>query len=118
VRRQAPKAEIGLVLYPGCQQAMVLGMTDLLLTAGEISVGRGGLPVRLSHWRPDGSGEFARGYDSHPGDDCHPDILVAPGRLTGPVDREEAASFAAWLGRRHARGSVLALDVLTPASRS
>jgi hypothetical protein len=51
---------------------MVLGMTDLLLTAGEISVGRGGPPVRLSHWRPDGSGEFARGYDSHPGDDRDP----------------------------------------------
>jgi hypothetical protein len=28
-----PKAEVGILLYPGCQMAMVHGMTDMLQTA-------------------------------------------------------------------------------------
>ncbi|MFD2136882.1 hypothetical protein ACFSLT_20215 [Novosphingobium resinovorum] len=37
------KAEIGLVLYPGCQAAMVHGITDLFAIASHFSAERGGL---------------------------------------------------------------------------
>ena len=55
-RSLAPKAEVGLLLYAGCQTAMVHGMTDLLQIASEFSVKRSGPPLRVSHWsaKPDG----------------------------------------------------------------
>lgn len=101
-------AEVGLLLYPGCQVAMVYGMTDLLAIASQFSIDRGGKPLRVSHWSMGDGGSFARTHDSHPDERTTPAILISPGRLTGPPDAQEAAPYARWLVDRHAQGAVLA----------
>jgi len=104
------KAEVGLVLYTGCQMAMVHGMTDLLHIAGQFSRDHGGPVIRVSHWALQEDGGFARCHDTHPEQDADnvPDLLIVPGRLTGPAEAEEAAPYARWLLDRHARGVTLA----------
>jgi transcriptional regulator GlxA family with amidase domain len=101
-------AEVGILLYRGCQSAMVHGLTDMLVTASDFSAARGGPALRLSHWSPDEAGAFGRSFDSHPGAEGFADIIVTPGRLSGPVTAEEAIPFARWLTAQHARGAVLA----------
>lgn len=105
-----PKAEIGLLLYPGCQQAMVYGMTDLIAIAGQFSADHGGHPLRVSHWEMQEDGGFVRIFDTHEewGDRMMPDIWLVPGRLSGIVEAGEAAPYARWLLDRHARGATLA----------
>ena len=102
------KAEVGLVLYAGCQMAMVHGMTDLLDIAGRLSADRGGPRLRVSHWTMSGGGALERCYDTASALKGSPDVIVIPGRLTGPVSRDEAAPFAHWLLDRHAQGATLA----------
>ena len=106
----APKAEVGLLLYPGCQMAMVHGMTDLLQVASGFSIQHGGAPVRVSHWSMGEDGAIGRSHDTHPAGGGRPDVVIAPGRLSGPVDVEEARPFATWLASRHAEGTVLAAN--------
>lgn len=108
----APKAEVGIALYPGCQAAMVHGMTDLLDIAGRFCERRGGPRLRVSHWRADDGGRWARGFDTHPGlaRPVEPAVLVVPGRLAGPMEPDEAAPFARWLRDRHAQGATLAAN--------
>lgn len=107
-RAATPKAEVGLLLYAGCQSAMVHGMTDLLHIASGFSVKRGGPPIRVSHWRLDHAGILERSFDSHPAaKQKAPDVVIIPGRLTGPADAEEAALYSKWLKQRHAEGAVL-----------
>lgn len=105
---RAKAAEVGILLYRGCQTAMVHGLTDMLMTASDFSAARGGRTLRVSHWSLDRASSFARSFDTHPGADGQADVLVAPGRLTGPVTTEEAGPFARWLAAQHARGAVLA----------
>lgn len=107
-----PKAEVGLVLYPGCQTAMIHGMTDLLDIAGHFSAKRGGPRLRVSHWRPGADGCWGRVSDSHPdlGQPMEPTVLIVPGRLTGPMEIEEATPYARWLLDRHAQGATLAAN--------
>lgn len=100
-------AEVGLVLYPGCQLAMVHGITDLFAIASHFSVDRGGGVLRVSHWAMDDQGCFARAFDTHPDAATLPAMLISPGRLTGPPDAQEAAPYARWLLDRHAQGVVL-----------
>lgn len=101
-------AEIGVILYPGCQAAMVHGITDLFTIASHFSIDRGGKVLRVSHWTMDDQGGFARSFDTHPDATTTPAILISPGRLTGPPDAQEAAPYARWLLDRHAHGVVLA----------
>ncbi|WP_199226056.1 hypothetical protein, partial [Chromobacterium sp. Panama] len=62
--------EVGLVLYPGAQQAAVLGLTDLLGVASVIAASyQNVLPLRISHWKQDSPTEtptrvFDNGMDS------------------------------------------------------
>ncbi len=107
-RGEHPAIEVGILLYRGCQSAMVHGLTDMLVTASDFSVSRGGQAVRLSHWSRDEADNFDRTYDTHPDVDGFADIIVAPGRLSGPVTAEEAVPFARWLTSQHSRGAVLA----------
>jgi transcriptional regulator GlxA family with amidase domain len=100
--------EVGILLYQGCQSAMVYGLTDMLMTAGGFSMAHGSAGLRLSHWSHDGEGGFARSFDTGGEAGGLPDVLVVPGRLTGPVSAEEAVPFARWLVAQHARGAVLA----------
>jgi hypothetical protein len=80
---RAAAAEVGILLYRGCQSAIVHGLTDMLVTASDFSSARGGGALRLSHWSPDGASNFARSFDTHAGVDGSADIIVAPGRLSG-----------------------------------
>lgn len=100
--------EVGLVLYAGCQMAMVHGITDLFAIASMFSAARGGPTIRVSHWTMDAENRLARSHDTAPGEPGEPAIIIAPGRLTGPPDAEEAAPYARWLLNRHAGGAVLA----------
>lgn len=109
VKRAASyRPEVGLILYPGCQMAMIHGMTDLLHIAGEIASRYGGDRVRVGHWRLQDGGGFARCYDTHPAESGSPAFLITPGRLTGPMGPEEAAPYARFLLDRHAQGATLA----------
>jgi transcriptional regulator GlxA family with amidase domain len=103
-----PEAEIGILLYPGCQAGMVHGLSDVFQVAGEISVAQGGPPLRVSHWDLDPSGTIVRCRDSHPGRNDDPTVVIVPGRLAGPIDGRGAAPFTDWLAGQHARGTVLA----------
>lgn len=104
----APKAEIGLLLYSDCQMCMVHGMTDLLAIAGHFSAERGGPRLRVSHWTLTSQGDFARNYDTHPEVKGDPQVIIVPGRLSGPAGLDEAKPFARWLLDRHANGATLA----------
>nr|WP_254911474.1 GlxA family transcriptional regulator [Sphingomonas sp. CDS-1] len=105
-----PRAEVGILLYPGCQMAMVHGVTDLLTIAGHFSAEHGGPVLRVSHWERDEEHGFTRSYDTHEAEALGgtPEILLIPGRLTGPPDAEESAPYARWLLDRHAQGATLA----------
>jgi transcriptional regulator GlxA family with amidase domain len=86
---------------------MVYGMTDLLQVASDLSVQRGGPPLRISHWSND-KGRIARSFDTHPqGTNRQPDFAIIPGRLTGPASPAEALPYVSWLKARHAEGAVL-----------
>ncbi|MCI4591060.1 GlxA family transcriptional regulator [Sphingobium sp. BYY-5] len=104
-----PRAEVGILLYPGCQQAMVHGMTDLIDIASQFSRQHGGPALRVSHWHgQQADGRFARSHDTHDGLPGAPDIWLVPGRLSGIPEAEEAAPYARWLLDRHAQGATLA----------
>lgn len=107
---QPLKAEVGILLYPGCQTAMVHGVTDLLQIASGFSEKRGGALLRVSHWRMGEAGGIERCYDSQPSRKRFPDIIVVPGRLAGPVSGAQAAPYASWLRERHGEGAVLAAN--------
>lgn len=104
-----PEREVGIMLYEGCQQAMVHGITDLFAIASEFSAARGGQRVRTSHWAREADGNFVRAYDTQPlSASGEPMVVIVPGRLTGPASREEAMPFARWLHGKHMRGTTLA----------
>lgn len=110
MRDTAPRTELGLMLYPGCQMAMVHGMTDLIDIAGQFSARHDGPTIRVSHWGLRSGGGFERLYDTHPeeGTRGSPAYLLIPGRLRGPMECDEAAPYARWLLDRHAHGATLA----------
>lgn len=109
VAKPGPR-EVGLLLYPGCQMAMIHGMTDLLGVASDYSTRHGGAGLRISHWRQRENGSFERCHDTHPGLGGNPCFIITPGRLSGPALGEEAAPFASWLRHRHADGVALAAN--------
>lgn len=102
--------EVGLLLYPGCQMAMIHGMTDLLGVASDFSCKHGGRRLRVSHWSMSPAGQFDRSFDTDPGLAGVPEVIVVPGRLTGPMIGEEAAPFANWLRQVHDAGTTLAAN--------
>lgn len=102
--------EVGMMLYPDCQMGMVLGITDLFDIAARFVVDHGRPPIRVSHWRLQEGGGFARCYDSHPGEPAgnSPAVLIAPGSLHKLLEADEVAPYARWLLDRHAQGATLA----------
>ncbi|MBB4105853.1 GlxA family transcriptional regulator [Allorhizobium borbori] len=100
--------EIGLVLYPGCQIAMVHGITDLFDIATQFSREHGGPALCVSQWALGEDGRISRTYDTEPLKAGKPDIFIVPGRLTGPAGAEEAEPYARWLLERHKEGATLA----------
>src|SRR5690349_12029725 len=108
IRPKPPRTEVGLLLYAGCQSAMVHGMTDLLAIASDFSAERGGGRLRVSHWQLASGGSFVRCHDTDPSATSEPAVLIVPGRLSGPVTPDEAVPYARWLLNRHAQGATLA----------
>lgn len=109
----ATPLEIGLVLYPGAQQAAVLGMSDLFDFASRTAAQRvqaKAPALRVSHWQPQDSGPPLRVFDSASGapPDTAPAVLVLPPSLNPPLAPEAAAPIGAWLRERHAAGVALA----------
>lgn len=105
-------AEIGLVLYPGVQMAAVLGMTDLLVFADRVAAktdsGYSSHLLRISHWRSDVPGKPpSRTFDTAPGGDDLPVVLILPPTLGELVSTEAAAPYVDWLRERHQNGVTL-----------
>ncbi|HRO88445.1 MAG TPA: GlxA family transcriptional regulator [Chiayiivirga sp.] len=102
---------IGLVLYPGAQQASVLGLTDLFAMANRIVAGRAeqaGDPLRITHWRQDEPGKApACIFDSGTGPAPPLSALILPPALAEPEDIAPEASLVDWLRGQHANGVVL-----------
>lgn len=105
-----PLIEVGMMIYPDCQMGMVHGITDLFDIAGRFAVDHGRAPIRVSHWRLQDGGGFARCFDSHPGEPAgnSPAVLIAPGSLHKLLEPGEVEPYARWLLDRHAQGTVLA----------
>ncbi len=105
-----PLVEVGMMTYPDCQMGMVHGITDLFDVAGRFAVDHGRRPIRVSHWRLQEAGGFARWYDSHPAEAAgnSPAVLIAPGSLHKLLEPGEVEPYARWLLDRHAQGTVLA----------
>lgn len=103
--------EIGLVLYPGAQQAAVLGLTDLFGLAGWIAARhrkRDFNSLRVSHWQPDAPGKApVRIFDTAPDDESTLSVLILPPGLGEPLSPETAAPFTGWLRNHHGEGVTL-----------
>jgi transcriptional regulator GlxA family with amidase domain len=102
--------EIGLVVYPGVQEAAVLGITDLFLLANRLAEARAldALRLRVSHWQwQEASQIVIPTFDSEPGPDNRPAMVILPPTLGDPIPREAAAPYAEWLKARHAAGATL-----------
>ncbi|WP_199860572.1 GlxA family transcriptional regulator [Sphingomonas sp. CFBP 8760] len=103
--------EIALVAYLGAQQAAILGMTDLFVTADRIAAAlptqANGARLLVSHWGAAGTtGRLERIYCSGP---CStdPSICILPPALDGPHEATDS-DMKGWLLERHADGAVLA----------
>ncbi|MBO1073627.1 GlxA family transcriptional regulator [Roseomonas marmotae] len=104
--------EIGLVIYPGAQMAAVLGMTDFLALADRIAGEKADGPqtpsLRVSHWQlQNGEDMPARVFDTAPGIEGAPNVLIMPPRLGALIEADEAAPFVNWLRERHGTGTSL-----------
>ncbi|EWC39690.1 AraC family transcriptional regulator [Stutzerimonas stutzeri KOS6] len=103
--------EIGLLLYPGAQLAAVHGLTDLFGVANRMAAERqaAALPtLRVSHWAlQDGLPEVRRIFDSLPGSESSPRIIILPPCLDARPEAHLAQPFTAWLEQCHQAGVTL-----------
>lgn len=104
--------EIGLVIYPGAQQAAVLGLTDLFGVANRCVAAHKKAPLpalRITHWQQDDSSRSpACVFDSCP--DKPPgrlSTLILPPALNEPIGADQVESLTDWLRERHADGVAL-----------
>ena len=108
---QKQTAEIGLVLYPGAQQAAVLGLTDLFAVANRIAtsyVRSSEPPLRVSHWQQETADAVPlRSFDNETGATSVLTALILPPALSDPVEANEVLSLTAWLREQHTKGVVL-----------
>lgn len=107
-----PPIELGLLLYPGVQQATVLGLTDLFEIAGRLTGTAEDAErprLRVSHWRlEEGETLPRRVYDSLPGAGGAPQVLILPPSLAEPISPAAAAPYRDWLRQLHGAGVRLA----------
>ncbi|MCC5903103.1 MAG: GlxA family transcriptional regulator [Halomonas sp.] len=103
--------EIGLVLYPGAQQAAVLGLTDLFCVANRIAsthLQQTAPPLRVTHWQQDAADAApVRIFDSGLGEPAVLSALILPPTLGEPIKAGDALLLTAWLCERHAEGVTL-----------
>ncbi|PCF94619.1 GlxA family transcriptional regulator [Vreelandella nigrificans] len=104
--------EIGLVLYPGAQQAAVLGLTDLFCVANRIAsthLQQTEPPLRITHWQQQDEAGVTpvRIFDSGSGEPAVLSALILPPTLGEPIRADDTLSLTAWLCERHAEGVTL-----------
>lgn len=109
---QKQTVEIGLVLYPGAQQASVLGLTDLFTVANRIKRSyQNGVkpPLKITHWQqPTLAASPKRIFDSESDSKSILYALILPPTLNESVSETPTnIALAAWLGKQHANGVVL-----------
>lgn len=98
-------AEMGLLLYPGCQLAAIYGLTDLFRIAGDWT-GDVGLQIRVSHWEAQAEGVICI-WDSHPGQNHRITQVIVPPSIVMPENMRPAPHAATWLSAQHAAGATL-----------
>lgn len=103
--------EIGLVLYPGAQQASVLGLTDLFGVANRIATSYKNAsepPLRVSHWQQNTiAAPPVRVFDSGAGPNSILSALILPPTLDEPAHVPPVTALTTWLCEQHANGVVL-----------
>ncbi|MFM9272135.1 DJ-1/PfpI family protein [Halomonas elongata] len=108
---QTPVIEIGLVLYPGAQQAAVLGLTDLFRVANHMASSRlqqSEPPLRVTHWQQNATDAIPVCiFDSGSSAPSVLSALILPPTLNEPVEADEVQSLTAWLRERHTDGVTL-----------
>ncbi len=108
---QMQTIEIGLVLYPGAQQAAVLGLTDLFRVANRMASSRlrqSEPPLRVTHWQQNTTDAApVRIFDSGSGEPSLLSALILPPTLNESVGSDELLPLTAWLRERHADGVAL-----------
>ena len=102
--------EIGLVIYPGAQQAAIFGLTDLFAVANQSAMAYQQVrePVlRVSHWQLEqAAGSAGKVFDSYPeGEQGTLTALILPPALGEPVPPD--ARLMDWLRAQHAQGVTL-----------
>jgi transcriptional regulator GlxA family with amidase domain len=108
----AGPVEIGILIYSGAQMAAVLGLTDLFGMADRLArtklQSREVPLLRVSHWGVESpESPPHRVFDTWPGEDREPAVLLLPPALGDPIPAETAAVFSAWLRERHKAGGTL-----------
>ncbi|HID9472747.1 MULTISPECIES: GlxA family transcriptional regulator [Stenotrophomonas] len=108
---QTQAVEVGLVLYPGVQQAAVLGLTDLFCMANRIVASYQDKPVlalKVTHWQQQVSGmPPERIFDSEENSSSVLSALILPPTLSEPPAVSPEPSLATWLSEQHSNGIVL-----------
>ncbi|HHG5368180.1 TPA: GlxA family transcriptional regulator [Pseudomonas aeruginosa] len=108
---QVQVAEIGLMLYPGVQQAAVLGMTDLFGVANRIATAylqQSEPPLKVSHWQsPTADASPVRVFESGSQEPGVLSAMILLPTLDDPAAADAASELAAWLRDRHAEGVTL-----------
>lgn len=101
--------EIGIVVYPGVQQAAVHGLTDLFCIAGTFTAGarkdKGAL-LHVTHWSCEARGgqTLQCVYSSDHSASARPTTLILPPTLTELPDAETSSRIARWLLAQHEQG--------------
>jgi len=100
---------IGMVLYPGVQQAAVLGLSDLFSVANSIAAEyQQHTVLQVTHWQSPGQDRdpIPTG-DASANPSCALSALILPPALSTPVVPERGDRLTQWLRDRHAQGVVL-----------
>ncbi|MCW6015892.1 GlxA family transcriptional regulator [Serratia marcescens] len=109
--KQVQVAEIGLMLYPGVQQAAVLGMTDLFGVANRIATAylqQSEPPLKVSHWQsPTADASPVRVFESGSQEPGVLSAMILLPTLDDPAAADVASELSAWLRDRHAEGVTL-----------
>ena len=104
--------EIGIVHYPGAQEACILGLTDLFEVASTIALDQrrsGQSPLRVTHWQPlhGRDANLSCVYDSAPRGSPKPRTLIIPPTMVDLPDPDVPAGVVSWVRNRHAAGATL-----------